>query len=136
MHKALMTAAGFAALSTIAFAQAPKTTSISGTKFITQKDTGMLATNVTGMDVYNDAKENVGKIKDISFEDGKLDGYVLSVGGFLGMGTHYVIVAPSSIKVTYDAGDKKWHALVNASKDEMKNAPAFEYNGKWNASQT
>ena len=106
-----------------------------GPKFITQKDTGMLSSNVEGLDVYNGSNENVGKIKDVSMENGTVDGYVLSVGGFLGMGTRYVIVSPPSLNIAYRENEKKWYATVNASKDEMKNAPEFKYNGKWNASQ-
>ena len=76
-------------------------------------------------------------IKDVVFDSSKaVKGYVLSVGGFLGMGEHYVAVDADSVKVKYDMNDKKWHANMNASKDELKNAPEFKYEGEWNASKS
>ena len=53
------------------------------------------------------------------------------VGGFLGMGERYVVVDPSSVALTYDTGAKKWKASVNASKDALKAAPEFKYDGKF-----
>ena len=48
---------------------------------------------VDGLDVYNGQNQNIGKIQDVVFDkDGKVAGYILSVGGFLGMGTRYVAV--------------------------------------------
>ena len=62
--------------------------------------------------------------------------YIVSVGGFLGMGEHYVAVNPSAVKVTYGDSDKKWHASMNANADQLKNAPEFKYTGKWSGSRT
>ena len=47
------------------------------------------------------------------------------------MGERYVIVRPSAVKVTYDDNDKKWHAVMNATKDQLKTAPEFKYEGRW-----
>ena len=51
----------------------------------------------------------------------------VSVGGFLGMGEHYVAVNPASVKLTYNNSDKKWHTGMNANADQLKNAPEFKY---------
>ena len=44
--------------------------------------------------------KKVGDISDILFsKDGKIDAYVVSVGGFLGMGAKSVALAPSAFQV-------------------------------------
>jgi sporulation protein YlmC with PRC-barrel domain len=97
----------------------------------------MLSSNVTGVDVYDNANHDLGTIKDVAFDNSKtVKGYVLSVGGFLGMGTRYVAVDADSVKIKYDMSDKKWHANMNATKDELKNAPEFKYQGEWDASKS
>ena len=65
-----------------------------------------------------------------------IKGYILSVGGFLGMGERYVAVDPSSVAVKYDDNDKKWHANMNATSDQLKTAPEFKYSGRWNSSKS
>ena len=55
---------------------------------------------------------------------------------FLGIGDHYVAVNPSEVKVSYNDSDKKWHATMNATADQLKAAPEFKYNGHWNASKS
>jgi hypothetical protein len=57
--------------------------------------------------------------------------YILSVGGFLGMGTHYVAVSPASLAITWNETDKKWNARINATKDQLKAAPQFKYEGRF-----
>jgi hypothetical protein len=52
---------------------------------------------------------------------------ILSVGGFLGMGEHYVAVSPSSVNVRYDSKNDKWLASMNTTKDALKAAPEFKY---------
>ncbi len=42
-------------------------------------------------------------------QHGRAQAYIVSVGGFLGMGDRYVAVNPSEIKITYNDSDKKWH---------------------------
>ena len=52
---------------------------------------------------------------------------VIGVGGFLGIGDHYVVVRPSAVKLSYDARDKKWHASMDVNADQLKAAPEFKY---------
>jgi hypothetical protein len=76
-------------------------------------------------------------IKDIAIgQSGRSQAYIVSVGGFLGMGEHYVAINPSAVKVSYNNSDKKWHASMNASADQLKAAPEFKYSGRWDASRT
>jgi sulfite reductase beta subunit-like hemoprotein len=80
-----------------------------------------LSSNVVGLDIYNSQNDKIGKIQDIAFDASKqLTGYILSVGGFLGMGTHYVAVNPSSLNVSYDASYKVWRATMNATKTSSR----------------
>ncbi len=54
---------------------------------------------VVGLNVYNDQNENVGSINDLLMDkSGNIKTAVLSVGGFLGMGAHYVAVPFDKIK--------------------------------------
>jgi sporulation protein YlmC with PRC-barrel domain len=110
----------------------------SGTpNFINVESDNMLSSNVVGLDVYNDQNNDIGKIQDVVFDNSKkMTGYILSVGGFLGMGTHYVAVDPDAVKVTFDASNKVWRATMNATKDQLKAAPEFRYEGQWNASRS
>jgi hypothetical protein len=90
-----------------------------------------------GLDVYNNSNQNVGQIKDVALSPhGRTDAFILSVGGFLGLGTHYVAINPAIIKVSYNESDKKWHATMNATTDQLKAAPEFKYNDRWNASKS
>jgi hypothetical protein len=80
-----------------------------------------------GLKVYNAAKQDIGKIKDVSYKGTSITAYIVEVGGFLGLGDHYVAVSPSSIHITWDATDKIWHAAMNATADQLKAAPDFKY---------
>ena len=86
-----------------------------------------LSSKVVGLDVYNNANQNIGTIKDLAYNGTSVNGYILGVGGFLGIGDHYVAVRPSAIKLTYDAKDKKWHASMDANADQLKAAPEYKY---------
>jgi sporulation protein YlmC with PRC-barrel domain len=108
-----------------------------GPTFVRLQNTDMLSSNVVGLDIYNQQNNNIGKIQDIAFDASKrMTGYILSVGGFLGMGTHYVAVDPNAVMVQYDAANKTWRATMNATKDELKAAPEFKYSGQWTASRS
>ncbi|MBR0861656.1 ABC-type Na+ efflux pump permease subunit [Bradyrhizobium diazoefficiens] len=84
---------------------------------------GYRASKVIGSSIVNDADETIGKIDDLLVtRDGKQPYAVLSIGGFLGMGTHLVVVRYDSLKFA----DKKI-VLPGGSKDGLKMLPAFEY---------
>jgi sporulation protein YlmC with PRC-barrel domain len=87
-----------------------------------------LSSNVLGLDVYNKDKQNIGTIKDIALDANGLNGYIVSVGEFLGMGDHYVVVRPSAI--SFNAKDNKWHATMNVTADQLKAAPEYKYSSK------
>ena len=84
---------------------------------------GYRASKVIGSSVVNQANETIGKIDDLLVtRDGKEPYVVLSVGGFLGMGTRMVIVRYDSLKFA----DNKI-VLPGGTKEGLKMLPAFEY---------
>jgi hypothetical protein len=85
---------------------------------------GYRTSKVVGSTVVNEAKETVGTIDDlIVTPTEKVPFAVLSVGGFLGMGTKYVVVPFSSLQVK----DKQM-VLPGATKDSLRALPEFKYN--------
>jgi hypothetical protein len=84
---------------------------------------GYRASKVIGSSVLNDANETIGRIDDLLVtRDGKEPYAVLSIGGFLGMGTHMVVVRYDSLKFA----DNKI-VLPGGTKDGLKMLPAFQY---------
>jgi hypothetical protein len=84
---------------------------------------GYRASKVIGSSVLNEANETIGKIDDLLVtRDGKEPYAVLSIGGFLGMGTHMVVVRYDSLKFA----DNKI-VLPGGSKDGLKMLPVFQY---------
>ena len=118
-----------------------------------------------GLNVYNEQNEKLGDINEIILDkDGKVLGYVVGVGGFLGMGEHDILVEPSKIKFVNEprrtqtsannppaktpnanppagtrtdatataprATTEQWypdHAMLSATKDQLKAMPEFKY---------
>ena len=57
------------------------------------------SSKMIGLNVYNEQNERLGDINEIILDkDGKAMGYVIGVGGFLGMGEHDILVEPGKIK--------------------------------------
>ena len=52
-----------------------------------------------GVVIYNEQNERLGDINEVLLDaSGKVLGYVVGVGGFLGMGEHDIFVEPNKIK--------------------------------------
>jgi sporulation protein YlmC with PRC-barrel domain len=101
-------------------------------RFLSVTESGVLSSNLIGLDVKNAAGETIGQVRDVMLADRMgVAGFILSVGGFLGIGERYVVVEPSAIMVSYDENGKMWRARMNATADQIKVAPAFTYEGKW-----
>jgi sporulation protein YlmC with PRC-barrel domain len=63
--------------------------------------TGYRASKVIGASVVNEADDTVGKVDDIIIgKDGKSPFVVLSVGGFLGMGTKLIVLPYEQLRAT------------------------------------
>ncbi|HZP77279.1 MAG TPA: PRC-barrel domain-containing protein [Pseudolabrys sp.] len=109
----------------------PATTSSSsagaGNFIASQKPDQFVATKFKGTDVVGSDDQKIGTISDILFDkDGKIEAYVVAVGGFLGVGAKEVAMAPSAfqvIKGTQGSSDK---LKVATTKDQLKEAQNFE----------
>jgi hypothetical protein len=85
--------------------------------------TGYRTSKVVGSTVVNETNETVGTIDDLIVTPGdKVPFAVLSVGGFLGMGTKFVVVPYNSLEVR----DNKM-VLTGATKESLKSLPEFKY---------
>lgn len=132
MRKLIFALAPVIAMGGITLAVAQNATTATREVYVKAQPTDVLSSNLIGLNVHNNAKENVGEIKDlIVSSSGQRSGFIVSVGGFLGIGERYVVVAPSALKVTYSENDKKWSATMDTTKDALKAAPEFKYEGRW-----
>lgn len=90
---------------------------------VTTLASGYRASKVIGSDVVNDVDDKIGAIDDLLVSpDGKRPFAVLSVGGFLGMGTRYVVVPYESLVFGKDK-----IILPGGSVDGLKTLPEFNY---------
>lgn len=142
MRRIILALAATAAMASFAHAQtapapapaAPAATAPAATStetFVVAKPTDVLSYNLVGLNIHNGQDENIGEIKDLIISDGMLTGYIVSVGGFLGIGERYVIVSPASVEIVYNETDKKWSAKMDTTKDALNAAPEFKYEGRW-----
>ena len=140
MRSLLLAGAAVIAMTSTGWAQTNQMTTgkaNAGDIYVSVPENNDLSSTVVGLDIYNNDNKDIGKIKDIALNpDGRTTAYVVSVGGFLGMGDHYVAVSPSAVSITYNSSDQKWHAKMNATADQLKAAPEFKYTGRWNASKS
>jgi sporulation protein YlmC with PRC-barrel domain len=102
----------------------------SSAKFInSQRADQYLASKFKGTDVVGSDNQKIGDVSDILFDkDGKIEAYVVGVGGFLGIGSKDVALAPAAFTVV--AGDKSKNESdklkLAMTKDELKQAANFE----------
>jgi sporulation protein YlmC with PRC-barrel domain len=90
---------------------------------VVQLATGYRASKINGSPVFNRDNDRLGTIDDLIVVPNNKDAFViLSVGGFLGMGTHLVAVPFSEIRIV----EKKMQ-LPDATKDSLKTLPEFKY---------
>ena len=86
--------------------------------------TGYRASKLLGANVYNENDEKIGNVDDIVISsDNSISFAVISVGGFLGMGSRNVAVPAELFK----ANEKGQVILPKASKDELMALPEFQY---------
>ena len=96
-------------------------------KFIDQQTTDRLASRLIGSDIHNNADASIGSISDIVFdENNKVRAFVVSVGGFLGVGNKYVAVDPSVVMISI-GDDGRTSVKIDTDKDQLKAAPEYRY---------
>lgn len=146
---------GTALLTGAAFAE-NATTDRSNVNTAVHKEGQFRSSKLIGVNVYNNNNEKIGDIQELIVDNsGKVDDVVLGVGGFLGMGEHYVAVPMEKLKWVEEpvrtsstttapadrstvgssrserTGSEKWypdHAVLGgATKEQLKAMPQFRY---------
>jgi sporulation protein YlmC with PRC-barrel domain len=118
-------------------ATAPTTTitSPSGLSFYSHQSNEMRASKLIGSSVRNDANERIGDINELILDkDGKIAAVVVGVGGFLGIGEREVALDFKSLRFERDTSAMTEAGAnvikVNATKDQLKAAPAWTWNDR------
>lgn len=92
---------------------------------VMQGENSILASDLMDSTVFNAAGDSVGDIEDAIISlDGTVEGVVLGVGGFLGIGEKQVAVELQQISVQADA-DGEPRLLIDTTRDALENAPEF-----------
>ena len=77
--------------------------------------------------VYDPQDSKIGEIMDVLMDkDGKATALIVGVGGLLGAGEKDVAVPFHAVELK-TAKDNKKHLVMNATKDQLKNAKGFKY---------
>lgn len=99
------------------------------------------ASKLVGVDIYNEQNENIGEVREVIIDpSGNVNGVVVGVGGFLGMGEHNVMMKLDQIKFSNKRGttttgstssdSKQWYpdrGTVSTTKEQLRAMPHFEY---------
>jgi len=140
LKKVYAALAVFCITSTASFAQTPAYTPSQAEAPIAAAG-DFSAAKMSGVNVYNEANDKIGEISDVIINSqGMVKGAVVEVGGFLGMGTHYVLIPMANLKFANKAGKttvgqtsdskREWYpdrAVFNVTKDQLKALPEFKY---------
>jgi hypothetical protein len=89
----------------------------------------MTASSLMRTEVYNLQDERLGRIEDLVIGGGReVAAIVVGVGGFLGIGERYAALPPSAVVLTKQPNGSM-RAVVEASRDQLRNSPEFKYEG-------
>ncbi len=90
-----------------------------------QKSSELLVDWVTGATVTSPDGETVGEIEDVIVDkdSGKVTGAILSVGGFLGIGSKDIAVAWDELQIDYDAQE----ISIDLTREDAEAAPEYAY---------
>jgi PRC-barrel domain len=85
-----------------------------------------LASNFKGTDVIGSDNKKIGDVADILFEkEGTIKAYVISFGGFLGMGAKEVAIAPTAFEVIEGKKGEAKKLKLSMSQNDLKSAQKF-----------
>lgn len=80
--------------------------------------------DLIGKRVYGPNNEDVGEISAVSLNaDGKIEGAIVDVGGFLGVGEKPVVLTSDTLKLVKDGEDEKF--VVNATQEQLEAMEPF-----------
>lgn len=90
-----------------------------------QQESQKTSADLIGLSVFSPQGETVGKISQLVIDqEHRVSAVVLSVGGFLGLGTKSVAVPVQAVQ--FDTKGGKHLAVVNLTNEELANAPEFK----------
>ncbi|MGE0851948.1 MAG: PRC-barrel domain-containing protein [Hyphomicrobiaceae bacterium] len=97
-------------------------------QIVMQDANTILAKDLIGQTVYTPDKHKIGSISDLILsKDAKtVDGFVVGVGGFLGIGEKSVALKLDRLQIAHDAQGGGLQLTMNAKKEELANAPSFK----------
>ncbi|HKF72288.1 MAG TPA: PRC-barrel domain-containing protein [Stellaceae bacterium] len=94
---------------------------------ITKQDNSQVRVyRLVGSKVVGPDGQTVGKVDDLLLDrDQKLAGVIVSVGGFLGVGSKSVALPPDRVDISQAYGEERV-VKIEATKQELSAAPAFK----------
>jgi sporulation protein YlmC with PRC-barrel domain len=129
LKKFAIASAVAAALSGAAYAQQTTTgvaTPMQGQVLNTLPSNATTVTNYYKQNVYDTSDSKIGEISDVLVgKDGKVEAFIISVGGFLGVGEKDVAVPFNALRATEKNGS--WYLTMNATKNSLKAAHGYKY---------
>lgn len=96
-------------------------------QILTQEADTVLAKDLIGATVYAPDKAKIGSISDLILaKDARnIEGFVIGVGGFLGIGEKSVALKMDRLQIGHGA-DGTVQLTMDVKKDELANAPSFK----------
>jgi sporulation protein YlmC with PRC-barrel domain len=96
-------------------------------QIVVQDTNTILAKDLIGQTVYAPDKAKIGNISDLILsKDAKtVEGFVIGVGGFLGLGEKSVALKLDRLQMTQDA-ENGLRLTMDVKKEELANAPSFK----------
>src|SRR6266436_4889636 len=131
LSKLVVAAAVAATLTSVAYAQQRQQTTGAASQaqsqtLATLPPGASTVTNWYKQDVYDPSENKIGEISDVLVDkDGKISAFIVSVGGFLGMGEKHVAVPFDNVHDTQGRRDR-W-LTMNTTKDVLKTAAGYKY---------
>ncbi len=91
-----------------------------------QSENTILAEDLIGSNIYSDAGEKIGDVDDLIVNlDGSVEGVVIGVGGFLGIGEKWVAIEMDSLSTMTDESGAL-RLVSSATKADLEAAEAFK----------
>ena len=100
---------------------------VQGQIVVQEANTILAKQDLIGQTVYAPDKAKIGSISDLILsKDAKsVEGFVIGVGGFLGIGEKSVALKLDKLKMTA-AADGTMELAMDMTKDELRNTPSFK----------
>ncbi len=97
-------------------------------QIVVQEANTVLAKELIGQTVYAPDKTKIGSISDLILSnDAKtVDGFVIGVGGFLGIGEKSVAMKLDRLQMVHDSQTGGVQLMMDAKKEELANTPSFK----------